>query len=201
MTTRLPASLRARLALGISTSTMARSRRSRVELAVGERNGRSGRFGPAGSGGGTVTFVLVVLLGGLTRIRRPKYDPCRRSSDDEAAGPGRAARPFSLSQKKRTGGEGASDRWVSTERLSHHRIMREVSLFEGSHGGAHADIKDGRRPGPAFSGQKPMLAFMGRRASSSRLSSQRLAYADKRRTGFWPEIRTRLAPPRANGTN
>jgi hypothetical protein len=47
----------------------------RVELAVGERNGRAGRFRPVGSGGGAVLFVIVVLLGGFRRIRRPNYGP------------------------------------------------------------------------------------------------------------------------------
>ena len=76
----------------------------RVELAVGERNGRGGSFGSAGSGGGAVSFVIVVLLGGLMRIRRPPImDPCRRSSDDEAAGPGRAARPLQFAPKEENG--------------------------------------------------------------------------------------------------
>jgi hypothetical protein len=41
-------------------------------------NGLAGaaRFGPAGSGGGTVTFVVVVLLGGFMRkFAAPKYGP------------------------------------------------------------------------------------------------------------------------------
>ena len=78
----------------------------RVELAVGERKGR---FGPAGSGG-AVSFVIVILLCGLMRIRRPQLwthavvraTMRRRVRDVPPA-------PFSLRQKKRTGGEGASE--------------------------------------------------------------------------------------------
>src|SRR5580693_5539396 len=106
MTTRLPCSLRARLALGISISTMARARRSLSALSWPSVNGMAGagRFGPAGSGGGAVSFVIVVLLGGLLvglcEFAAPIMDPCRRSSDDEAAGPGRAARPLHFAAKE-----------------------------------------------------------------------------------------------------
>jgi hypothetical protein len=90
---------------------MARARRSLSALSWPLVNGiaGAGRFGPAGSGGGAVSFVIVVLLGGLMRIRRPNYGPMPFSSDDEAAGPGVPPAPFILRQKKRTGGEGASE--------------------------------------------------------------------------------------------
>jgi hypothetical protein len=36
--------------------------------------------------------------------------------------------PFSLRQRRERAAKARRNRWVSSERLSHHRIMREVSL-------------------------------------------------------------------------
>ena len=66
-----------------------------------------------------------------------------------AARPLRRCKKEGNGRRRRVGIEGRS------ERLSHHGIMREVSLFEHSHSGAHAGIRDGTRPAYAFSGQKP----------------------------------------------
>jgi hypothetical protein len=111
MTTRLPCSLRALLALSISISisisisTMARARRSQSALSWPLVNGMagaaaSGLQGPAGGGH-------------IRRCRPPRrahanspppiMNPCRRSSDDEAAGPGRAARPLQFAPKEENG--------------------------------------------------------------------------------------------------
>jgi hypothetical protein len=156
MTTRLPCSLRARLALGISISTMARARRSLSALSWPLVNGMAGtgRFGPAGSGGGAVSFV--VLLGGLMRIRRPQLwtrAVVRATMRRRVRGVPPA--PSVCAKRRERAAKTSRNRWVSSERLSHHRIMREVSLFEHPHSGAHAGIRDGRRPAPAISGQKP----------------------------------------------
>jgi hypothetical protein len=63
--------------------------------------------------------------------------------------------PPVVQERRERAAKARRNRWVSSERLSHRRIMREVSLFEHPHSGAHAGIRDGRRPAPAFSGQKP----------------------------------------------
>jgi hypothetical protein len=71
--------------------------------AAGDQKDASRRFGPAGSGGGAVSFVIVVLLAGSCEFAAPNYGPCGRSSDDEAAGPGRAARPLHFAAKEGNG--------------------------------------------------------------------------------------------------
>jgi hypothetical protein len=63
--------------------------------------------------------------------------------------------PSFCGKRRERAAKARRNRWVSSERLSHHRIMREVSLFEHSHGGAHSGIRNGTRPAPAISGQKP----------------------------------------------
>jgi hypothetical protein len=126
----------------------------RVELAVGERNGRP------------LWACRVRRRSGLIRHCRPPWrahanssppimDPCRRSSDDEAGGGACRPPPSVCAKRRERAAKARRNRWVSSERLSHHRIMREVSLFEHPHSGAHAGIRDGRLPAPAISGQKP----------------------------------------------
>jgi hypothetical protein len=158
MTTRLPCSLRARLALGISISTMARARRSLSALSWPLVNGMAGRaaLGLEGPAAGRSYSSLSSSLAGSGEFAAPIMDPCRHSSDDEAAGSGACRPPPSFCGKRRErAAKARRNRWVSSERLSRHGIMREVSLFEHSHCGAHAGIRDSTRPAPAFSGQKP----------------------------------------------
>ena len=82
-------------------------------------------------------------------------------------------RPFSLRQRRERAAKARRNRWVSSERLSHHGIMRSLPLRTFS-----------QRRALRYSGWQPTRAcffrpkacqyprFMGRRASSSRISSR-----------------------------
>jgi hypothetical protein len=70
---------------------------------------------------------------------------------------------------------------------------------------AHGDMEEVRDPRLLFNAKNlPIPAIRGYGcaiATSPRDTPQRLASADKLRTGFLRETRTLLAPPKANGTN
>ena len=118
-------------------------------------------------------------------------------------GAGRAARPFSLRQRRERAAKARRNRWVSSERLSHHGIMRSLPLRTFS-----------QRRALRYSGWQPTRAcffrpkacqyprFMGRRASSSRISSR---HVPEPCTSREPEGRRscdipRRGPRRASGS-
>jgi hypothetical protein len=86
--------------------------------------------------------------------------------------------PPVVQERRERAAKARRNRWVSSERLSHHRIMREVSLFEHPHSGARAGIRDGRRPGLLFQAKSlPIPAIHGKTRSTIGVRSPRSAKA------------------------
>jgi hypothetical protein len=71
--------------------------------------------------------------------------------------------PPVVQERRERAAKARRNRWVSPERLSRHRIMREVSLFEHPHSGAHAGIRDGSDPRLLFQAKSlPIPAIHGK---------------------------------------